>query len=184
VFLFPFDEVINDENQLLYARHWYAFYTRSRHEFKAAEQLTEEKIQYYLPTISKVRQWSDRKKKVVEPLIRGYIFVYASEKERIAALQQNCMVRCVTFDGKPAVIPDWQIDNLKTMLSTESEFFITESIHAGTKVEIIDGPFKGVIGMVNNSSNGKMLSVTIELLSRSVNAYLPQTSVIRMVVEK
>jgi transcription antitermination factor NusG len=67
------------------------------------------------------------------------------------------------------------------MLNTESEFFITESIQAGSKVEIIDGPFKGVIGMVNNSSNGKMLSVTIELLSRSVNTYLPQTSVTRMV---
>ena len=70
------------------------------------------------------------------------------------------------------------------MLDNESDFFITDTIQVGTKVEIIDGPFKGVVGLVNHSSNGKTLSVTIDLLSRSVNALLPAASVIRVVDEK
>lgn len=178
------EETTNNENQVLHNRHWYAFYTKPRHEFKAADQLKEEDITYYLPVTTKIKQWSDRKKKVVEPLIRGYIFVYATEKERIVSLQQNSMVRCITFEGKAAVIPDWQIENLKTLLDNESDFFITDTIQVGTKVEITDGPFKGVIGLVNHSSNGKTLSVTIDLLSRSVNALLPTASVIRVVDEK
>lgn len=178
------DGINNFETAALSNRHWYAFYTKPRHEFKAAEQLEENNITYYLPVTTKLKQWSDRKKKVVEPLIRGYIFVYASEKERITSLQQNSMVRCVTFDGKAAIIPEWQIENLKTMLDNESDFFITDTIKAGTKVEITDGPFKGVVGLVNHSSNGKTLSVTIDLLSRSVNALLPAASVIRVVDEK
>lgn len=178
------DLSINTEGTVLHNRHWYAFYTKPRHEFKAAEQLGENNITYYLPVITKIKQWSDRKKKIVEPLIHGYIFVYASEKERILSLQQNSMVRCVTFDGKAAVIPEWQIENLKKMLDNESDFFITDTIKVGTKVEITDGPFKGVVGLVNQSSNGKTLSVTIDLLSRSVNAILPTASVIRLVDEK
>ena len=175
---------VNNGNMFIHNKNWFAFYTKSRHEFKAGEQLSEESISYYLPTVTRLKQWSDRKKKIVEPLIRGYIFVYANEKERLLALQKSSIVRCITFEGRAAVIPDWQIENLKTMLGNESDFFITDRIQAGTKVEITEGPFKGVIGYVNNSTNGKMLSVSIDLLSRSVNAYLPPTSLVRVVDEK
>jgi len=44
-------------------KNWYAMYTKPRSEFKAAQQLNVNKIIYYLPTVTIVRQWSDRKKK-------------------------------------------------------------------------------------------------------------------------
>ncbi|MDP4172682.1 MAG: UpxY family transcription antiterminator [Bacteroidota bacterium] len=165
-------------------KNWFALYTKPKHEFKAAEQLNDIEIEYYLPTIIKIKQWSDRKKKVTEPLIHGYIFIKANEKERILALQQNSMVRCVTFNGKPASIPDWQIENLKIMLSTNEDLSLTEIIQSGTKVKIISGPFEGVIGVVNETSSGKTLSISIDLLKRSVTATLPVESVIRLTEEE
>lgn len=166
------------------SRSWFALYTKPRHEFTAAQHMEEAGIAYYLPTITKIKQWSDRKKKVTEPLIRGYIFVYATEKERILALQQKGIVSCVFFNGRAATIPDWQIENLRLMLSTESDFLISEKIEIGTTVKIISGPFEGVIGVVNDTSNGKTLSITIDLLKRSVTAILPSESVIKLVDEK
>ncbi|MGE5681387.1 MAG: UpxY family transcription antiterminator [Bacillota bacterium] len=165
-------------------KNWFALYTKPKHEFKAAEQLSDTGIEYYLPAIIKIKQWSDRKKKISEPLIRGYIFIKANEKERILALQQSAMVRCVTFNGKPATIPDWQIENLKIMLSTNEDVSLTEVIQSGTKVKIISGPFEGVIGVVNETSAGKTLSISIDLLKRSVTATLPVESVIRLTNEE
>lgn len=163
------------------SKAWYALYTKSRSEFKAAEQIGALNIEYYLPTVIRFKQWSDRKKKITEPLIRGYIFVYVNEKERIKSLEQNAVVRCLTERGRPAKIPDWQIENLKNMLKNEADFYITNGLVPGTKVRIVEGPFEGVIGIVNNVDEGRTIAVTIDLLNRSIIAHLPKESLFEIV---
>ena len=177
------NDSIAENNLLNLNKNWYALYTKPRHEFKAAEDLNTMQIEYYLPTVIKLKQWSDRKKKVTEPLIRGYVFVHVTLKERILALQQNGIVRCVAFHGQPAIVPDWQIDNLKRMLSHGVDFIISEVIKAGTRVKVVDGPFQGVIGVVNYTKNGKTISITLDLLKRSITAVLPAESVIKAIEE-
>lgn len=153
---------------------WFALYTKPRSEFKAAEQIGECGIYYFLPAITRIKQWSDRKKKVTEPLLRGYIFILADEKERIISLEQQSVVRCIFDSGRPAKIPQWQIDNLKTMLNSNSELFIKEGLIPGTQVKIKDGPFDGIVGVVQNSESGKTIAVSIDLLNRSIIAHLPK----------
>ncbi len=162
-------------------RWWFALYTKPRSEFKAAEQIQNAGVKYYLPSITKVKQWSDRKKKVTEPLLRGYIFIFANEKERIISLEQYSVVRCISDRGKPARIPEWQIDNLKKMLNTESNILVKEGLVPGVKIRIKEGPFEGVIGILQEIDNEKTLAVTIDLLNRSVVAHLPKESIIEIV---
>jgi transcription antitermination factor NusG len=168
---------LSDSNQ----RWWFALYTKPRSEFKAAEQIQSAGVQYYLPSIIKVKQWSDRKKKVTEPLLRGYIFIFANEKERIISLEQYSVVRCLSEKGRPAKIPEWQIDNLKKMLSTESDILVKEGLVPGVKIRIKEGPFEGVIGTLQEIDNEKTLAVTIDLLNRSVVAHLPKESIIEII---
>ncbi len=155
---------------------WYALYTKPRSEFKAAEQLTEIGVDFYLPSVTKLKQWSDRKKKIKEPVLRGYILIYATENERIASLEQFSVVRCVTEKGKPAKIPDWQIDNFKRMLDTGSDFLLIDGLVPGVKVRIKDGPFEGVVGTYQESENERSIAVSIELLNRTVVTHLPKES--------
>ena len=162
-------------------RWWFALYTKPRSEFKAAEQIKDAGIKYYLPSITKVKQWSDRKKKVTEPLLRGYIFIYANERERIISLEQYSVVRCISERGRPAKIPEWQIDNLKKMLSTESDVLVKEGLVPGVKIKIKEGPFEGVIGILQEIDNEKTLAVSIDLLNRSVVAHLPKESIIEII---
>jgi len=149
-------------------RKWFALYTKPRHEFKAALQLETEDINYYLPVITRLKQWSDRKKKITEPLLRGYIFIFADEKERYLSLQQLSIVRCIFDHGRPAVIPEWQIENLKKFLNKEADVIVHSGIVLGAKVKILDGPFAGVIGVVKQEVKGKTIAVNIDLLNRSV----------------
>ncbi len=162
-------------------KSWFALYTKPRSEFKAAEQLEANGINRYLPTVTTLKQWSDRKKKITEPVIRGYIFIKADEKERLLALEQYSIVRCVTERGRPAVIPEWQIDNLKKMLEYDGDFYVMNGLAPGKKVRIKEGPFAGVEGTYRESENDKTISVSIELLNRSVIAHLPKESVIEII---
>jgi len=54
---------------------WYAVYTKSRTEKKLTGRLNEKGIESYLPLRKTLKQWSDRKKIVEEPLISSYVFV-------------------------------------------------------------------------------------------------------------
>jgi len=161
-------------------KNWFALYTKPRHEFKAQLYLASSSIENYLPTITVTKKWSDRKKKVIEPIFRGYIFIYVDEKERLRSLQNPSIVRTVNFNGKPAVIPDWQIQNLKIMLAENPEVFITDRIELGTKVKITSGPFTDVVGVVQELNNGTWLAVSIELLQRSILVRLSKESVVRL----
>lgn len=154
-------------------KFWFALYTKPRSEFKAAKQIENAGIDFYLPTVTRISQWSDRKKKITEPLLKGYIFIFSTEKQRIIALEQPAIVRCVSERGKPAKVPEWQIENLKKMLQTNSEFHIKDGLVKGTKVKIKNGPFQGVIGVVQEAEAGKVLVVSIDLLNRSVIAHIP-----------
>ena len=56
-------------------KKWFAVYVKSRCEKKVSQQLDDMGIESFLPLITRIKQWSDRKKKVEEPLFRSYIFV-------------------------------------------------------------------------------------------------------------
>lgn len=155
-------------------KYWFALYTKSRHEFKSKEQLSAISIQNYLPTVTRIKQWSDRKRKIEEPVLKGYVFICADEGERLNALELSSITRCVCDLGRPAIIPDWQIDNLKRMLRQDAEFIVNEGLVSGTKVEIKAGPFTGVIGVIQSSGDSKTIAVSIELLNRTIVAHLPK----------
>jgi len=162
-------------------KKWLALYTKPKHEFKAALQLEAENVIVYLPTIAVIKQWSDRKKKVTEPLFRSYIFIHADEAERLRALEQNAVVKTIFFDGKPAVIPEWQIDNLKKLLTSNEKIKVFNGIVTGMKVKIESGSFSGIEGVVYNvSKDEQVLAIVIEMLNRSVTVSLPSASVIKV----
>lgn len=149
--------------------HWYAIYTRPRHEKKVYDFLLEKKQEVFLPMITRVRQWKDRKKKVEMPLFSSYLFVHFDYKYRFDILQTNGIVKIVNFNGVPAVIPDWQIDSLKKMLENPASLRLENFIRPGELVEVIEGPFKGMRGAVQTLKGETRLIVTIEGIMQSVS---------------
>jgi len=164
-------------------KYWFALYTKPRSEFKAEQQLTGVGIDNYLPTITRLKQWSDRRKKITTPLLNGYIFIFANEADRLTSVEQPAIVRCLFDSGRPARIPEWQIDNLKKLLQTDRDFIVQNGIVPGAKVIITSGSFEGVRGTVIEEDEGKSISVSIDLLNRSIIAHLPDGSSLKVVRE-
>jgi len=97
-------------------KSWYAVYTHAKWEKKVASFLTRKNIENYCPLNRVVRQWSDRKKIVDEPLFTCYVFVRISNKEHVSVLQTEGVINYVSWQGKPAVIRDIEIELIKKFL--------------------------------------------------------------------
>lgn len=149
-------------------RHWHVLYTRPRFEKKIYEQLLQKHIESYLPIQKIVKRWSDRKKTVEEPLFTSYVFVHTDEKERLATLQTVGVVRCVSFGGKVAIVPDIQIENLKRMLGEGKPVEVYPTIPVGARVKIARGPLYGIEGVLADIRGSKRFALTIDVLRRSV----------------
>ncbi|MCF8146871.1 MAG: hypothetical protein K9N21_23440, partial [Deltaproteobacteria bacterium] len=54
---------------------WYALHTRSRFEQKVYEGLCGKSLEAFLPRIQVMSRRKDRRKKILVPLIPGYVFV-------------------------------------------------------------------------------------------------------------
>ena len=142
---------------------WYPVYTRSRAEKKAYDELIKKNIQCYLPLKKTLKQWSDRKKIVEEPLIKSYLFVYISAKEYAEVLMTNGIARFLYFSGNIAFMPEQQIENLKLLLATDAELEVLEyDIKAGEKVIIKAGPFKGMLAEIVALHNKQRLILRLE----------------------
>ncbi|MFC2097374.1 UpxY family transcription antiterminator [Bacteroidota bacterium] len=149
-------------------------YTKSRAEKKIFEELTISGYEAYLPLIKVLKQWSDRKKWVKEPLIRSYIFVKASEKEYYDILKTNGIVKYVSFEGKAAPIPEWQIETLKASLDNKYDISVTtEKYRKGEIINISQGPLKGNKGEIIEIQGKKKFLIRIENIGYSLLVKCP-----------
>jgi len=164
---------------------WYAIYTKSRTEKKVAALLLREQIEVYLPLKKTLRQWSDRKKWVEEPLIRSYVFVKISEKEYYAALNTPGAMKYVSFGGKAAPIAEWQINALQQIVAGIDDYELsTEVFEKGNKIQITSGPMTGVFGEIIEIRGNKKLIIRIEQIGCSILLNLHKETGIIKVKEK
>jgi len=96
---------------------WYAVYTKPRWEKKVAAMLLEKGIENYCPVNKVTRQWSDRKKVVMEPVFKGYVFVKLEDNKKWQVKDVNGILNFVYWLGKPAVIRDEEIDTIRKFLN-------------------------------------------------------------------
>ena len=83
---------------------WYAVHTRSRFEQKVHDGILGKSIEVFLPKIQVMSRRKDRRKKILIPLIPGYVFVNTAlePEEYLNILKTVGVVRMVGFKGKPS----------------------------------------------------------------------------------
>ena len=148
---------------------WYPVYTHPRAEKKAHRVLSDKGVEVYLPLRRQLKQWSDRKKWIEEPLIKSYLFVHITEKQQTEVLMTKGISRFIYFGGKITPMPDRQIDDLKLLMSSAIELEITEeNLLPGEKVILKAGPLKGMTGEIISYRSQKQLILRLENLGCSV----------------
>lgn len=143
-------------------KKWYALYTKSRCEKKIFDLLIQQGFVAYLPLRKELRQWSDRKKWVEVPLINSYIFVQLEPAKRMEVFNVNGIVAFVCDKGKPAIIPEKEIYNMRCAVESKLNFELQKGVFSvGETVRITSGALTGVEGQISEIRGDKKLYVTI-----------------------
>ena len=143
---------------------WYAIYTRPRWEKKVHNLLTAKGIESYCPLNKVHRKWSDRIKLVEEPLFKSYVFVKISDDLRTPVRMTEGVVNFVYWDGKPALIKEKEIQNIKKFLNDyEDVELLSLDLKQDDRVLITAGPLMDKEGRVLEVKN-KVAKVIIESL--------------------
>ena len=147
---------------------WIAVYTKSRHEKVVIQKLENKNIEAYCPIFKERRQWSDRKRWVEFPLFRSYVFAKIELKNSIYILQTMGVHHIIKFQGNISIIPDEIIQNIKSIIDgcftvEQVEYFVK-----GDEVIVVDGPLKGMEGIVVKIKNENKLVLKIEAIQQAI----------------
>jgi transcription antitermination factor NusG len=100
------------------SKKWFVLCTKPRNELKVTERLTRIGVEVYTPTKIEVRQWSDRKKKILVPLLPSMVLVQLLEKEVEAVFDVPGAVRFLFEHGKRASVSNEEVLAMKSYLET------------------------------------------------------------------
>jgi transcription antitermination factor NusG len=147
---------------------WYATYTKARHEKWVEGQMRRSGIECFLPTYTSIRRWKDRRKQLQLPLFPGYVFVRIASTERLRVLRMAGVVEFVTFHGKPATLPEPEIENMRNTLCRNIHAQPHPFLKAGRRVRVRQGPMQGVEGVLVRNKDSFRVVLSIELIMRSI----------------
>jgi transcription antitermination factor NusG len=156
---------------------WFAVWTRSRHERAVFNQLTERRIEAFLPTTPRWSRWKDRTKKVDWPLFPGYCFARFAPASRLSVLKCTGVVSIVSFNGEPAPVPDEALEAIRTLLNSALPCDPCPMLKTGTTVEVVHGPLKGVIGRLQRKGAHARLVLSVDLIGRGVSVQVDASDV-------
>ena len=146
-------------------KKWFVLYTKPHQELKVADKLSQMGITNYCPTVTLVKHYSDRKKKVQKPLMSSYIMVFIEDQKRIDVFSVFGVVRYLFWLGKPAVISEDEITLMKNHLNGVYNSISLTNLTKGQLFRISEGPFLGRVGKVIETQKNK---IKLELKSIGV----------------
>jgi transcription termination/antitermination protein NusG len=149
---------------------WYALSTRSRHEKVVAKQLDNAGIPTFLPLSKELRRWSDRNQPVAVPIFPGYVFVQISAMNelRVQVLKTPGVVTFIGTRGVPISIPEKEIRDICSLLSTGMACSPYPFLRVGQRVRIVGGALDQIEGTLVGRGPESKLVISIELIQRSL----------------
>ena len=150
-------------------KKWIVVRSKPRSEKNAHARLIEKGIETYLPLLKVRRKWSDRKKWVEFPLFSSYLFAKIEIKNSIFVLQTHGVNSLVRFGDEIAIVQDEVINAIKLAIDGGYQLTPTEYFIAGNSVEVIDGPMRGVKGIVVQLKGKDRLVIKIDAIQQALS---------------
>jgi len=151
--------------------HWYAVQTRARNEKVISERLQEQGITTFLPLVTEIRTWSDRKKKVELPLFSCYVFVklvFGNNEARMRVYRTNGVFGIVSMRGEAIPIPEEQIEALRSVVTQKVSWSTHPFLKIGQRVRIRGGSLDGVEGVLLSRDGDRTLIISVDAIQRSL----------------
>jgi transcription antitermination factor NusG len=155
---------------------WYVIYTKSRHEKVLSDKLELMGYETFLPMIKSESLRKDRKKIIEKPLFNSYLFIKETiDLEPLRAF--SSFVSYLQYNGKPAVVYQYEIDIIKTVIQYGFDVELNNQnekpLKEGSRVLVIGGHLKGLEGELSKIDTSEWVTVFFENFSGSIRVKLP-----------
>jgi transcription antitermination factor NusG len=162
-------------------KKWYALYTKPRWEKKVQKGLDSKGIEAYCPLNKVKRKWTDRIKTIEEPLFKSYVFVKVAESKRTEVRFVDGVLNFVYWNGKPAVVRDEEIVEIKKFLSEYEDVEVSNiDIKPADEVMLTTGVMMGATARVLRVLSKNVVEVFIDSLGFKITAKLDKKKMIKV----
>jgi transcriptional antiterminator RfaH len=158
-------------------QRWYVVHTQPSAEPKATWHLRNQGYEVYLPRYLKKTRHARRTMLTPRALFPSYLFVTMDlDVTRWRAIRSTVGVAGIVCAGdRPAPVPVGVVEQIRRL---EDENGMVRppkpgDFVKGQKVEIADGAFEGLTGLVEGMSDQERVVLLLELLGREVRIRLP-----------
>lgn len=147
---------------------WYALQVRSRKESYVASQIQGKGFEYLLPTYKSIRQWSDRKKELEQPLFPGYLFCRFDFQNRRPLITIPGVLQ-ILGNGRTGIpVAEEEIAALRLAVSSGMPKQPWPYLEVGQRVRVNYGTLAGLEGILVNVKGNHRMVLSVTLLQRSV----------------
>lgn len=159
---------------------WYVIYTCHRHEGRVEERLQRKGLEVFLPRLTVVRQWRDRKKLLQVPLFPGYLFVrdVLDPPTYLDIITLSSVVQVLGSKGELHTVPPETIESIKLAVASDRPYYPYRYLLKGKWVRVVEGPLAGVVGIIREQKEKKRkVVVEVELFRRAMAVELEDEAV-------
>ena len=150
--------------------HWHLIYTKPQQEKVALDNLTRQNYQCYLPLINKEKISQGKKILSKEIMFSRYLFVRLSPdgQQNWSPIRSSKGVSyLVNFGGLAASLDDETMDNLRQKIDNA---LLVKVFSVGDKVEILNGPFKGMEAIFNTYKGEERAMLLLSFMAKNLTA--------------
>lgn len=127
---------------------WHVLHVLSNHEKRVAQHLQVRSVEHYLPLYSERVKWTDRTVVAERPLFSGYVFVRLTNQSRLSVISTPGVLRLLGNE-EGAMVGDEELAKIRVGLANGLILRPHSNIAVGTRVQVREGVFAGVEGVVS-----------------------------------
>jgi transcription antitermination factor NusG len=147
---------------------WFAILVRTGREKSANLLLENAGYECFLPVSKSTRQWSDRTKRMEVPLFPGYLFCRMNPHNRLTVLMTPGVLQIVGVGKTPIPVEEDEMQAIRRVQNSGLSAMPWPYLQIGNVAQILEGPLRGLTGIVVKIKSGMKLVLSVSLLQRSV----------------
>lgn len=152
---------------------WYVVRAKPRQELRALANLQNQQIEAFMPQIKVTKLRRGKRTQTVEPMFPGYLFIELDHYQTAYYKVRSTygVAKILTFGEQPAIVPPALIEELQN-ISAETTQGVSENLPTiGQRMEITEGPFKGMLGKIIELDGDSRCVVLLEWLQSEVKGH-------------
>ena len=159
---------------------WFLLQTKVKQEQRAAENLERQDVASFCPMIRVDKISWGRRSEVLDVLFPGYLFVQLGESSvsTTAVRSTRGVSHFVTSAGAPIKVPQGLVEQLRQRVTADADVVMSQLPKSGAKMQVIDGPFKGLNAVFTEPDGNNRAIVMVTLLSQQVKTSMPFASLV------